>query len=138
MKPHLVTYLVIIVICIILSAYFSATETAFSTFNRIRIKNMAEKGNRRAAKALKLADNFDSLISTILIGNNIVNILSASLATLFFTGLISDNPDLAATVSTVVFLQISLLHNLCRSCSFHFYATCAEVIFQLLPNLGRS
>ena len=109
MKPHLVTYLVIIVICIILSAYFSATETAFSTFNRIRIKNMAEKGNRRAAKALKLADNFDSLISTILIGNNIVNILSASLATLFFTGLISDNPDLAATVSTVVLTLVVLL-----------------------------
>ena len=109
MEPHLVTYLVIILICIILSAYFSATETAFSTFNRIRVKNMAEKGNKKAAVALKLADNYDSLISTILIGNNIVNILSASLATLFFTGLIKSNPDLAATVSTVVLTLVVLM-----------------------------
>ncbi|MBQ8880496.1 MAG: HlyC/CorC family transporter [Clostridia bacterium] len=109
MEPHLVTYLVIILICIILSAYFSATETAFSTFNRIRVKNMAEKGNKKAAVALKLADNYDSLISTILIGNNIVNILSASLATLFFTGLIKSNPDLAATVSTIVLTLIVLM-----------------------------
>ena len=109
MEPHLVTYLVIIVIYIILSAYFSATETAFSTFNRIRVKNLAEKGNKRAIKALKLADNYDSLISTILIGNNIVNILGASLGTLFFTGLISHNPDLAATVSTVVITLVVLL-----------------------------
>ena len=108
MEPHLVTYLVIIVVCIILSAYFSATETAFSTFNKIRVKNLAEKGNKKAALALKLADNYDSLISTILIGNNIVNILSASLGTLFFTGLLVNNPDLGATLSTIV-LTIAVL-----------------------------
>ncbi len=109
MKPHLVTYLVIIVICIILSAYFSATETAFSTFNRIRVKNMAEKGNKKAATALKLADSYDTLISTILIGNNIVNILGASLGTLFFAGLITSNPDLAATISTVSLTLVVLM-----------------------------
>ena len=78
-------HIIIILVCIILSGYFSATETAFSTFNRIRMKNMAEKGNKRAALALKLSDNYDSLISTILIGNNIVNILASAMGTLLFT-----------------------------------------------------
>ena len=109
MEPHLVTYLVIIVFCVIMSAYFSATETAFSTFNKVRIKTMAEKGNKRAALALKLEDNYDALISTILIGNNIVNILSASLGTLFFTGLLTTNADLAATLSTVSLTLVVLV-----------------------------
>ena len=109
MEPHLVTYVVIIAVCIILSAYFSATETAFSTFNKIRMKNLAEKGNKKAELALKLADNYDTLISTILIGNNIVNILGASLGTLFFTGLLVSNPDLGATLSTVVMTLMVLI-----------------------------
>ena len=71
-----------------MSAYFSATETAFSTFNKIRVKNLAEKGNKKAARALELAENYDTLISTILIGNNIVNILAASLATIYFKDVI--------------------------------------------------
>ena len=71
-----------------MSAYFSATETAFNTFNKIRVKNLAEKGNSKAARALELAENYDTLISTILIGNNIVNILAASLATIFFKNLL--------------------------------------------------
>jgi len=89
----------IIVFCIIMSAYFSATETAFSTFNRIRIKGLAEKGNKKAATVLKLSENYDTLLSAILIGNNIVNILSTSLATILFVNLIG---DLGATVSTAV------------------------------------
>lgn len=109
MGPHLVTYLIIIVVCIILSAYFSATETAFSTFNRIRMKTLAEKGNKRASLVLKLSDDYDKLISTILIGNNIVNILGASLGTLFFAGLIVGQEDLAATVSTVVLTVVVLI-----------------------------
>ena len=100
-------HIIIIVVCIILSAYFSATETAFSTYNRIRIKNMAEKGNKRAALVLKLSDNYDSLISTILIGNNIVNILASAMGTLLFAKLIA-NQDVAATVSTAV-LTVAVL-----------------------------
>ena len=104
--------LVIIVFCVIMSAYFSATETAFSTCNKIRLKTMAEKGNKRAEKTLKLADNYDTLISTILIGNNIVNILSASLATLFFAELFINSKviteDLSATISTVVMTLVVL------------------------------
>ncbi|MBE6532360.1 MAG: HlyC/CorC family transporter [Ruminococcaceae bacterium] len=101
-------HIIIIVVCVILSAYFSATETAFSTFNRIRIKNMAEKGNKKAALVLKLADNYDSLISTILIGNNIVNILASAMGTLLFAKLIV-NQDLAATVSTAVLTVVILV-----------------------------
>ncbi|MBQ7344427.1 MAG: HlyC/CorC family transporter [Clostridia bacterium] len=96
--------LIIILLCVVMSAYFSATETAFTTFNRIRVKNLAEKGNKRAARALELAENYDKLISTILIGNNIVNILASSLATLFFTDLLKNGSaaQFATTISTAV------------------------------------
>ena len=100
--------IVIIVFCIIFSAYFSATETAFSTFNRIRIKNMAEKGNKKAARVLALSDNFDTLISTILIGNNLVNILSTSLATILFIDICNDQ-SIGTTVSTVVMTVLVLI-----------------------------
>ena len=91
---------------LLLSAYFSATETAFSSLNTIRLKNMADGGNRRAALALRLADNYDQLLSTILIGNNIVNIASASLATVLF---IRHLGDIGATVSTVVTTVVVLI-----------------------------
>ena len=101
-------HIIIIVVCVLLSAYFSATETAFSTYNRIRVKNMAEKGNKKAALALRLSDNYDSLISAILIGNNIVNILASAMATLLFAKLIV-NQDLAATVSTATLTVVILV-----------------------------
>ena len=105
--------LAIIILCVIMSAYFSATETAFNTFNRIRMKGYAEKGNKKAQRVLKLADNYDSLISTILVGNNIVNILSASLATIFFArlfaGIESITEDINATISTAVMTIIVLI-----------------------------
>lgn len=97
--------LLVIVFCIIASAYFSASETAFSTMNRIRIKNLADNGDARAAIALKLVDNYDKLISTILIGNNIVNIISASLATVVFTAWLADaGVSISTAVMTVVVL----------------------------------
>ena len=70
---------------------------------------MAEKGNKKAALALKLSDDYDSLISTILIGNNIVNILASAMATLLFTRLLKNNADLASTVSTAVLTVIILI-----------------------------
>lgn len=78
------TYIIIMVICLIASAYFSATETAFSCANKTRLRALAEKGNTKAALAVSLAEKYDRLISTILIGNNIVNILLASVGTLIF------------------------------------------------------
>ena len=105
--------LFIIIFCVIMSAYFSATETAFSTFNRIRMKNLAEKGNKNAARVIKLADNYDTLLSTILIGNNIVNILASTLATLFFAGIFINSStvteDLSATISTIVMTLVVLI-----------------------------
>lgn len=98
--------LIIIIVCIIMSAYFSATETAFSSLNRIRIKNMAEKGNKKAALVMRLSENYDSLLSTILIGNNIVNIASASLATVLFVKLLGQEagPSVSTAVTTVIVL----------------------------------
>lgn len=98
--------LVVIVIGILMSAYFSATETAFSSFNRIRIKNMAEKGNKRACLVMRLSEEYDSLLSTILIGNNIVNIASASLATVLFVKLLGNEagPSVSTAVTTIVVL----------------------------------
>ena len=100
--------LIIVLFCVIMSAYFSATETALSTFYRIRMKNMAERGDKRAALVLKLTDNYDTLISTILIGNNIVNILASSLATIIFGILIVGNQSLSTTVSTIVMTLLVL------------------------------
>lgn len=98
--------LIIIVACIVMSAYFSATETAFSSLNRIRVKNLAEKGNKKAKLVMKLSENYDSLLSTILIGNNIVNIASASLATVLFVNMLGAEagPSVSTAVTTVVVL----------------------------------
>lgn len=91
---------------ICLSAFFSATETAFSSLNRIRIKNMANNGDRKAQKVLDLIDNYDKLITTILVGNNIVNIVSASLATVFFVKL---DPVNGVSISSVVMTILVLI-----------------------------
>lgn len=97
---------IIIVILIACSAFFSASETALTSANRIRLKSKAENGSNGAKMALKLLDKYDKVITTILIGNNIVNIAASSLATVFFTTLAgADNgPLLATVVLTVVVL----------------------------------
>lgn len=94
------TYIIIMAICLVMSAYFSATETAFSCANKTRLRALAEKGNKKAELAVNLADKYDRLISTILIGNNIVNILLASVGTLLF----AEELDMSngAAISTVV------------------------------------
>lgn len=94
------------VVCIAMSAYFSATETAFSSLNRTRMKVLADNGNKRAGLALKLAEDYDKLISTILIGNNIVNIAVASIGTLLFVELYG---DIGATIATVVVTIVVLI-----------------------------
>ena len=104
--------LVIIVACLVCSSYFSATETAFSTMNHARMKTMADKGNKSAALALKLSDNYDTLLSTILIGNNLVNVLLSSLATLLFVKMLGSSTGttastLVTTVLVLIFGEIS-------------------------------
>lgn len=100
--------ILIIAICIVLSMYFSATETAFNSISRIRLRNKAEDGNKKAMLVLKLSEQYDEMLSAILIGNNIVNIACSSIATLLFVRLLHDN-DLGATVSTVVMTVILLI-----------------------------
>jgi CBS domain containing-hemolysin-like protein len=87
--------------------FFSAAETAFSSLNRIRIKNKAEDGSKQAALVLRLLEKYDEMLSTILIGNNLVNIACTSLATLLFVNLLGR--DLGATVSTVTVTLILLI-----------------------------
>lgn len=88
-----------LVILILLSAYFSATETAFSSLNKIRIKNLANNGNKKARLTLNLCEKYDKLLSSILIGNNIVNILSTSIATALF---VSYFPKNGVALSTII------------------------------------
>ena len=95
-----------IIACVVMSGYFSATETAFLSLNKTRLKAMAEGGSKRAALTLKMADDYDRLISTILIGNNIVNIAVASIATVLFIELMGEEsgPAVSTAVVTVVVL----------------------------------
>ena len=97
--------LLVIFFCLMMSAIFSATETAFLSFNRVRMKNLASDGDKRAELVMKLADDYDALLSTILIGNNIVNISLASLATLLFVKwLPSNGAGISTAVTTVLVL----------------------------------
>ncbi len=100
------TKIILIAITVIFSAYFSATETAFSSLNKTRLKAMAEKGNKRAQKTLRLAENYDKLISTILVGNNIVNIACASIGTMLFVEIMGEQsgPAISTLVITIIVL----------------------------------
>lgn len=100
--------LLAIIILIMLSGYFSASEMAFTSVNKIRLMNMEANGNKRAGAVLRATENFDKILSTVLVGNNIVNITSASIATLFFNSLIK-SANLATTVSTVVMTVVVLI-----------------------------
>ena len=101
------TCIVIMAVCLALSAYCSATETAFSSANTTRLRTLAEKGSGNAALALKLLEQYDRLLSTILIGNNIVNIAAASIGTIIFTKMLG--AERGATVSTMVLTIVVLI-----------------------------
>lgn len=105
-------------ICLICSGFFSATETAFTSFNKIRMKNNAQDGNKKASLVIKLEEKYEKLLTGILIGNNIVNIALSSIATLYFIELFRDivsNPEsvgstvstAAVTVAVLIFGEIS-------------------------------
>ncbi len=94
-----------LVVLLVLSAFFSATETAFSCVNKIRLRAWAENGDKRAKRCLDLAEDYDRLLITILIGNNIVNIASTTVATVFFSGLLGDpGPAVSTVVMTLLVL----------------------------------
>ncbi len=96
----------LMIVLVALSAFFSATETAFSSLNRARLKSLAEHGKKRAADALALEDRYDELLSTILVGNNIVNIALASVGTVVFVSWIG---NAGVSVSTAVITVVVLI-----------------------------
>lgn len=107
----LIVFIGVLVVC---SAYFSATETAFSSLNRIKLKNMAQEGNTRARQTLGLCERYDKLLTSVLIGNNIVNILSSSLATTLFVARFAQNGVALSTV--VMTLVILTFGEICPKC----------------------
>ena len=98
--------LIVLVCMVVMSAYFSATETAFTSLNRIRLKSRADNGDARAARVLALADKYDQLLSTILIGNNIVNNVATTLSAVLFIDLLgkTTGPAVSTVVLTIVIL----------------------------------
>lgn len=98
---------IFLIVLVALSAFFSGSETALTSVNKIRLKSLEENGDKKAARTLRVAENYERMISTVLIGNNIVNIASASLATVIFTVLLG--ADKGAAVSTVVMTIVVLI-----------------------------
>lgn len=105
MEDHL-SSIVAIVVLVILSGFFSATETAFTSLNRIKVKNEANQGDSRAERVLKLANEYDKLLTTILIANNIVNIAMASIGTVLFVNIYG---RYGASIATIVITLIVLI-----------------------------
>lgn len=101
------TLWVTLVILVAFSAFFSTSETAFSSLNQIRLKSRADDGDRTAARVLAMSEQYDKLLSTILIGNNIVNIAAASIGTIIFTKMLG--AERGATVSTMVLTIVVLI-----------------------------
>ena len=101
------TYIIAIVILTLFSGLFSATETAYSSSSKIRLKNMANDGNTKASSVLVILDDFDKFLTSVLIGNNIVNIASATISTLLFSLILKGGKG--PTVSTIVITVITLL-----------------------------
>lgn len=106
MNPENIRNIIALAVLILMSGYFSATETAFLSCNKTRLRTMAEKGNKRATLVNRLNENYDRLLSTILIGNNIVNLTAASIGTVLFVRLYG---DIGATVSTAVITVLVLI-----------------------------
>ena len=106
MDNQTTTLIIAIFITIVCSGFFSATETAYSSLNKIKIKNKANDGDYKAEKVLALLENYDKLITTILIGNNIVNILGTSLATVLFVKYFPSN---GVSISTAVMTILVLI-----------------------------
>lgn len=106
MDSTIIRNIIIILLLLVFSALFSSCETAFSSVNKIRLKNYASKGNKKAEKALKIANRFEDALTAILIGNNIVNILSTSISTVLFTQILGPGGVGAATVVMTILVLI--------------------------------
>ena len=134
------TSILALIALVLFSGFFSASETAYTSLNRVRVKSLANAGSRRAEKVLALAEQYDRLLSGILIGNNIVNILSASLAAVLFVRLIgSRGVSLSTAVMTVVVLMFgeiapkSIAKERPEQIAFAFYPVLNIIIHLLTP-----
>ena len=107
MEDGSIILLVVAVLMVVMSAYFSATETAFTSLNRVRLKSRADAGDRRSKLALDMSGNYDRLLSTILIGNNIVNNVATTVGAVLFIGWLGD--AIGPTVSTIVLTVVILI-----------------------------
>ena len=105
MDSMLIVYACIIVVLVVCSAFFSLTETAFTGANRVRLKKLANDGDRKAAKALDMLEDYDKFLTTNLIGVNVVNIASSTIATVMFVAIFA---DLGSIVNIVVMTLVSL------------------------------
>ena len=134
------TLILALIALVALSAFFSASETAYTSLNKARLKSMANNGDRRAARALKLSEDYDRLLSGILVGNNIVNILSASLATVLFVRLVGGaGVSLSTAVMTVVVLMFgeiapkSIAKERPEKLALAFYPALSAILVVLAP-----
>lgn len=109
MDPASSMQIIALIILVLLSAFFSGTETAFTSFNKTRMKTLAQDGNRKAKAVMQVEDRYEKFLSTMLIGNNIVNISASTISTLLFASFIKGNASLSATVSTAVMTVIILI-----------------------------
>ena len=106
MDAVLIILIVLLALLIAVSAYFSASETSYTSANRIKIKNLVNEGDKRAKRALRLIEDYDRLLTTILIGNNLVNILSSSICTYICTDLFGAAGVIIATVFMLVVILL--------------------------------
>lgn len=109
MDSQTVRLIIVMILLVLFSGFFSSAETAFSSLNKVKLKSMmtSDKKSKRIKKTLELSDQYDIVLSTILIGNNIVNIACTSIATLVFTGFFGEN--LGTTLSTIIMTIIVLI-----------------------------
>ena len=140
MDSSIIPNIVIIIMLLVLSALFSSCETAFSSVNKIRLKNYAAKGDKRAEKALKISNKFEDALTAILIGNNIVNILSTSISTVLFTQILGPGGVGAATVVMTVLVLVfgeitpkSFAKNHAEQCALMFAEPLSAFMIVLKP-----
>lgn len=98
--------IILVLVMMVFSALFSSTETAYSSVNKLRLKNYSAQGNKKAAKALRLANKFDDVLTAVLIGNNIVNIATSSVSTVIFIGIFGSKGSVISTVVVTVLVLI--------------------------------
>lgn len=98
--------IILVLVMMVFSALFASTETAYSSVNKLRLKNYSAQGNKKAAKALRLANKFDDVLTAVLIGNNIVNIATSSVSTVIFIGIFGSKGSVISTVVVTVLVLI--------------------------------